>query len=181
MAGGKTHVHIHPSLEGIREIQKLAERRELFSGPELRELTVEVASLTELWWPIIQHTADARWYEALVVSDALELWLIGWAPGQATSTHDHGGAAGALTVAAGALIETVHADSSLSDPHRITRVQGSRAHFAPHHIHRVANEGAVNATSIHAYSPSGLEMRIYDGDADLVASGSAHETWSSER
>jgi predicted metal-dependent enzyme (double-stranded beta helix superfamily) len=171
MAGGTSRTHIHPSLEGIREIEKLVERRELFTGTELRELTVEIAGLTELWWPIIQHTAHTRWYEALLLSDALELWLIGWAPGQATATHDHGGAAGALTVAAGSLVETVHADSSLSNPQRITRLQGSRAHFAPHHIHRVANEGAVNATSIHAYSPAGLEMRIYDGQPELVAAG----------
>jgi predicted metal-dependent enzyme (double-stranded beta helix superfamily) len=178
MAGGTSHTHIHPSLEGIREIEKLVERRALFSGPELRELTVEIAGLTELWWPIIRHTTDTRWYESLVLSDALELWLIGWAPGQATPTHDHGGASGALTVAAGCLVETVHADSSLASPQRITRLQGSRAHFAPHHIHRVANEGAVNATSIHAYSPAGLEMRIYDGQPQLVAAGS---TRSGER
>ncbi|MGD0194648.1 MAG: cysteine dioxygenase family protein [Candidatus Dormibacteria bacterium] len=171
MAGGNSRMHIHPSLVGIREIEKLVERRELFSGSELRELTVEIAGLTELWWPIIRHTTDSRWYEALLLSDALEVWLIGWAPGQATATHDHGGAAGALTVAGGCLVETVHADSSLTSPQRITRVRGSRAHFAPHHIHRVANEGAVNATSIHAYSPAGLEMRIYGGEPELAAAG----------
>jgi predicted metal-dependent enzyme (double-stranded beta helix superfamily) len=167
-------MHIHPSLERIRRIQQLAKRRELFAPDELRDLTVEIARQAELWGPLIRHTTEARWFEALVLSDALELWLIGWAPGQATPTHDHGGAAGALTVAAGDLVETVHADSRLTRPRRITRSQGAQAHFSPHHIHRVANEGAVNATSIHAYSPAGLEMRIYDGRGErlLVAAGS---------
>jgi predicted metal-dependent enzyme (double-stranded beta helix superfamily) len=174
MTEGRSNMHIHPSLEGVRRIHELASRRELFTPGELRDLTVEIAGEIELWRPLIRHTTDRRWYEALVLSDALELWLIGWAPGQATPTHDHGGAAGALTVAAGDLIETVHADPGLTRPRRITRSQGSRAHFAPHHIHRVANQGTVNATSIHAYSPAGLEMRIYDGrgQRQLAAAGS---------
>jgi predicted metal-dependent enzyme (double-stranded beta helix superfamily) len=173
MAGGTSQMHIHASLEGMSRIQKLAKRRELFSGDELLELTLEVASQTELWLPLVQHTPERRWYEALVLSDALELWLIGWAPGQATPTHDHGGAKGALTVGSGGLLETVHADPTLSRPRHIARAQGSGAHFSPHHIHRVANEGTINATSIHAYSPAGLEMRIYDGNRapQLVTSG----------
>jgi predicted metal-dependent enzyme (double-stranded beta helix superfamily) len=176
MAGGTTQMHIHASLEGMSRIQKLARRRELFGGDELLDLTIEVARQTKLWLPLVRHTSERRWYEALVLSDALELWLIGWAPGQATPTHDHGGAKGALTVAAGDLLETVHADPTLSRPRHIARAQGSGAHFSPHHIHRVANEGAINATSIHAYSPAGLEMRIYDGNrAPQLVTSSAGE------
>jgi hypothetical protein len=127
MAGGTTQMHIHASLEGMSRIQKLARRRELFGGDELLDLTIEVASQTKLWLPLVRHTSERRWYEALVLSDALELWLIGWAPGQATPTHDHGGAKGALTVAAGDLLETVHADPTLSRPRHIARAQGSGA------------------------------------------------------
>ncbi len=169
----RSRIHIHPSLEGASWIRKLAARRELFSGGALLDVTVQVASQIGLWRPLIRHTTEARWYEALVLSDALELWLIGWAPGQATPIHDHGGAAGALTVAGGHLVETVHRDPSLAQPRRIIHAQGARASFSPYHIHRVANEGAVNATSIHAYSPAGLEMRLYDDsvEARLVADG----------
>jgi predicted metal-dependent enzyme (double-stranded beta helix superfamily) len=171
-------MHIHPSLEGISQIQQLATRRELFTTAELLDVTLQIAAQTDLWQPLIRHTAEARWYEALALSDALELWLIGWTPGQATPVHDHGGAVGALTVATGRLVETAHADPSLARPRRITHDQGTRAHFSPHHIHRVANEGDVNATSIHAYSPAGLEMRLYDGEGEpqLVAAGIAGRT-----
>jgi hypothetical protein len=172
---GTSHMRIHRSLDGIRHIQELARRRELFTAGELMDLTVQIAIQGELWRPLIRYTTETRWYEALVLSDALELWLIGWMPGQATPIHDHGGAAGALTIASGRLIETVHDDPSLTRPRRIIRDQGARARFSPHHIHSVANEGAVNATSIHAYSPAGLEMRLYGdgGAARLVAAGSA--------
>ena len=168
-------MHIHPRLECSRRIIQLATRRRLFAADELRDLTVEIAAQTEVWQPLIRYTAEKRWYEALILSDALELWLIGWAPGQATPIHDHGGAAGALTIAAGRLVETVHTYPRLIRPRRITHGDGARAAFAPHHIHRVANESAANAASIHAYSPAGLEMRLYDdsGQALLVGAGSA--------
>jgi hypothetical protein len=170
------NVHIHPSLEGSRRIQNLVTRRELFGADELFDLTAEIADQTELWKPLVRHTPEARWYEALVLSDALELWLIGWTPGQSTPIHDHGGATGALTIAGGRLVETVHADPMPIRPQRFTHGQGTGRSFSPHHIHRVANEGAVNATSIHAYSPAGLEMRLYDdgtGAYRRVAPGSA--------
>jgi predicted metal-dependent enzyme (double-stranded beta helix superfamily) len=167
-------LHIHPRLETSRRLIQLATRRHLFTADELLGLTVEIAAQTELWQPLIRYTANTRWYEALILSDALELWLIGWAPGQATSIHDHGGAAGALTIAAGRLVETVHTNPRLVRPRRITHAQGARACFAPHHIHRVVNESNANAASIHAYSPAGLEMRLYDdsGQAQLARAGS---------
>jgi predicted metal-dependent enzyme (double-stranded beta helix superfamily) len=157
--------HIHPALEGSRWLQKLATRRALFTAEELFDVTLQIADQTDLWQPLVRHTTESRWYEALVLSAALELWLIGWMPSQGTPIHDHGGAAGALTIASGRLVETVHADPSLTRPRRIIHAQGAGASFAPHHIHHVANEGAVNATSIHAYSPAGLEMRLYGPQA----------------
>jgi predicted metal-dependent enzyme (double-stranded beta helix superfamily) len=170
-----SHMQIHPALASSDRIQKLAKRQQLFTPDELLDLTVQIAGQTQLWRPLIRYTSESRWYEALVLSDALELWLIGWTPGQGTPIHDHGGAAGALTMATGRLVETVHADPSLTRPLRIIHAQGAGAGFAPHHIHGVANEGAVNAASVHAYSPAGLEMRVYDAAEQprLVAAGSA--------
>jgi len=172
---GGRKLHIHAALEDVARIRTLTKRRVLFSADELLDLTMEVATQTELWQPLIRHTTETRWYEALVLSDALELWLIGWTPGQATLLHDHGGAAGALTIAAGRLIETAHADLGLTPPRRNILDEGAGARFSPNHIHRVANEGARNATSIHAYSPAGLQMRVYGGkgETQLVAAGSA--------
>jgi hypothetical protein len=60
-------MHIHPSLEGFRRIQELAKRRELFTADELFDLTAQIAGQTELWRPLIRHTTEARWYEALVL------------------------------------------------------------------------------------------------------------------
>jgi predicted metal-dependent enzyme (double-stranded beta helix superfamily) len=176
--GGETsHMRIHPSFAGIRRIRALATREELLTAEELLDLTLEIAGQTELWRPLIRYATEARWYEALLVSSALELWLIGWTPGQATPIHDHGGARGALTIATGRLVETAHAGPCLTRPRRTILDKGTRVHFPPHHIHRVANEGVVNAASIHAYSPAGLEMRLYDGSGtpQRVAAGSASD------
>jgi len=79
--------HIHPALEGSRWLQKLATRRALFTAEELFDVTLQIADQTDLWQPLVRHTTESRWYEALVLSAALELWLIGWMPSQATSIH----------------------------------------------------------------------------------------------
>jgi rhodanese-related sulfurtransferase len=93
----------------------------------------------------------------LLLTDAVEVWLIGWAAGQSTSVHDHGGAAGALTVVEGAL-EEEEFDPELRLPRRGRHRAGTSAGFAPAHVHRIFNHSPTNATSLHAYSPPGQHM-----------------------
>lgn len=133
---------------------------------ELGQLTRQIAGRPALWSPLRRHDPNRRWYERLLLTPRVEVWLIGWAPGQGTPPHDHGGATGALTVTEGTLTEDVYEGAGPEDrevfPARTQhRAAGSTAIFPAHHVHRVRNLGRINATSVHAYSPPGLPMRSY--------------------
>lgn len=133
---------------------------------ELGELTRQIAGRPSLWRPLLRHDPDRRWYERLLLTPRVEVWLIAWAPGQGTLPHDHGDAAGALTVTEGTLTEDVYVgiapeDGEVHPARTLRRPVGSTAIFAPDHVHRVRNLDSLNATSIHAYSPPGRPMRYY--------------------
>jgi hypothetical protein len=49
--------------------------------------------------------AQERWFTRLHSDDEVDVWLISWAPNQATELHDHGGSLGALTLLSRALNE----------------------------------------------------------------------------
>jgi predicted metal-dependent enzyme (double-stranded beta helix superfamily) len=130
-------------------------------GPgQLIDLTAALASRPQLWRRLVRHDQETRWYKRLLLTSAVEVWLIGWAAGQSTSVHDHGGAAGALTVVEGALDEEEF-DSELRLLRRGLHRAKTSAGFAPAHVHRIFNQSRCNATSLHAYSPPGQQMREY--------------------
>ena len=105
----------------------------------LAELTRQVAGRPSLWRPLLRHDPARRWYERLLLTPRVEVWLIGWAPGQGTHPHDHGEAAGALTVTEGTLTEDVYLDVSLDcrevfPTRTLPREAGSTAAFGPDHV-----------------------------------------------
>ncbi|EFC84365.1 cysteine dioxygenase [Parafrankia sp. EUN1f] len=126
--------------------------------PDLRDLVAGLAAAEHLWRPLVRHDPRRRWYTRLVLSGAVEVWLIGWCPGQQTDIHDHGGALGALAVAAGVLDE-----DECGRDWSITRTRqhgtGAVAGFGTDHVHRIVNRGQLRATTIHAYSPPELPLR----------------------
>ena len=128
---------------------------------ELAGLAARLAAMPGLWRPLVRHHPAERWYERLLLTDHLEVWLLGWTPGQGTPPHDHGDAAGAMAVAEGALLEEVWGRATLELSRTAVHRTGASLAFPPDHVHRVRNVGAVNATSIHAYSPPDRAMRAY--------------------
>jgi predicted metal-dependent enzyme (double-stranded beta helix superfamily) len=109
-----------------------------------------------------------RRYRRLHIDDAFDVWLIGWATGQATELHDHGDSLGALTVVSGSLSERRWA------PHRGgIRVRALRAGrsqgFRIGHVHDVVNLSSMSAVSVHAYSPPLTAMSYYEFDAAAAA------------
>jgi quercetin dioxygenase-like cupin family protein len=135
---------------------------------ELAGVVSALAAQPKLWQDLVCHDPHARWYRRVALTDAVEVWLIGWWPGQHTSLHDHGGASGAVAVVVGTLQET-----TMVPPWR-TRVRtlhrGSVLRVGPEVVHQVGNVHAFPATSIHAYSPPLLEMTTYaTGRADSGA------------
>ena len=102
------------------------------------------------------HDPAERWYLRLALTGQVEVWLLGWAPGQATRPHHHGGAAGAYTVLDGELTETWRDGPVRS--RRAVRSAGGGSAFGRERVHQVANDGLEDATSVHVYSPPLLPL-----------------------
>jgi rhodanese-related sulfurtransferase len=148
-------LHIHPAL---RDLPWPADAQAL-DAAELARITSRLAATPDTWRGLIRHDPVRPSCERVAITDAIEVWVIGWTPGQFTSPHDHGGAQGSFHVVEGELVEDVYADTTLVQPRRVVHPAGSGGRLGPAHVHRVANEGGADATSIHAYSPPGLPMR----------------------
>src|SRR5258708_18607963 len=118
-----------------------------------------LADRPDLWQGLVRHDRLVRRYERVALTDTVEVWLIGWWSGQHTPVHDHGGASGALAVVGGVLEETVVRPSRPARSRLLPT--GTVLRLPPSTIHRVGNVHALPATSIHAYSPPGLEMTAY--------------------
>jgi rhodanese-related sulfurtransferase len=134
------------------------------SPPQLRAITLAIASRPELWADLVVRDADVRWYLPLHRSNACDVWLLAWERGQDTDWHDHGGSSGSFAVAEGSLMEQYRIASGRALGRR--RMQaGDAMAFGPAHVHDVAHGGDSSATSIHAYSPPLMAMTYYSKSA----------------
>jgi predicted metal-dependent enzyme (double-stranded beta helix superfamily) len=134
-----------------------------------QQLAAEVRRLTSApaqWVTRVRLDPEGRWYEQIRVSDACELWLISWLPGQSTGFHDHGGANGAFGVVWGELDEHTVArgtDGLLQGSGAKSVRAGKVRSFGPRHVHDVRNSSSGSvAVSVHAYSPPLSAMTRYD-------------------
>ena len=105
--------------------------------------------------------AQERWFTRLHSDDEVDVWLISWAPNQATELHDHGGSLGALTLLSGALNEFRW------DGNRLRRRRldaGDHVGFPLGWVHDVTCAPAEQAPalSVHAYSPPLTAMSYYE-------------------
>ncbi|MDT0447202.1 cysteine dioxygenase [Streptomyces johnsoniae] len=121
------------------------------------------AARTGLWRPLVRFTAPDRSYRRLERTDAYEVWLLTWLPGQGTEIHDHGGSAGSFGVVAGTLTE--HAFPAPADGGRRLGTGDVRA-FGPGYVHQVTNADERPAVSIHAYAPALTTQTYYRREAD---------------
>jgi len=115
-------------------------------------------------WPVAPRFNPVdRWYRRIAVTDAYEVWLLTWLPGQGTDLHDHGGSSGAFHVVSGSIIEdTVSVPPG--GPARITARElgeGAGRRFGSRHIHRITNRSDRPAVSIHVYGPALTTMTRY--------------------
>ncbi len=107
---------------------------------------------------------DRRCYRRLRSDDVVDVWLIGWATGQATELHDHGGSLGALTVVSGMLSESYWVPRR--GRVRVRPLPAERSQGFPlGHVHDVMNRSSTPAVSVHAYSPPLTRMEYYEVDA----------------
>jgi predicted metal-dependent enzyme (double-stranded beta helix superfamily) len=159
--------YLHPDLDRSLVFPLPADGQATAGG--LAAVTRRFAAAPVRWQSLVRHDPDARWYTRLLRTDAVEIWLLGWWPGQGTPVHDHGGAVGALTVLHGSLAEDVY-DVDWQPEGRVHHLAGATATFEPDHVHAVRALGPAPATSVHAYSPPELPMR-FSPTGDLIASG----------
>jgi quercetin dioxygenase-like cupin family protein len=149
-----SHLWLHPVLDrdGGELVTALAAAPAPAGMPPsgLAEVTRRLAASAPRWRSSL-GAALGRTQLARTVG--LELWLVAWAPGAAAQAHDHGGAAVALTVLDGALVEDCLDATIWTTCRRTTFRAGSTAAFPPGHVHRLAAAGGAPATSVHAWSP----------------------------
>src|SRR4051812_44977442 len=90
-----------------------------------------------------------RWME-LAATDAYSAWVIAWPAGTGLGLHDHDGSSAAVHIVDGALRERF-----VEGDHLAVRWldAGSTTLLAGDHRHEVVNVGAVEAISVHVYSP----------------------------
>src|SRR5215203_4693398 len=124
---------------------------------QLEEIVTDVGQSPWLWGHAVSFDLERRSHRVLYKTPHLEISLFGWAAGQDTTFHDHGGASGAAFVCSGMLIEdTAEAvDGQVVRQRTHTRRAESAFSFGPECIHRVRHDPAHGvALSIHAYTPA---------------------------
>jgi quercetin dioxygenase-like cupin family protein len=128
-------------------------------GP-LLDLVRAVAADRSRWEPAVRFDASSRYWQRLLQTAHVDLWLLTWLPGQDTELHDHGAAAAAVTVVAGA-VQEVRAD--LHGALTTTRLEvGDAVWVPPGAVHDVRHAGTGPAVSLHAYSPRLRRMTYYE-------------------
>jgi hypothetical protein len=171
---------VQPGLVQSRPVQSrpVQAGRAPLSPARLAGLAGAVAADPGQWRQVVRYTTGDRWYTRLELTQDYEIWLLSWLPGQRTGFHDHGGASGALAVAAGDLLERTAVVGRTSIASR-TLLAGTVRSFGPGYLHDVVGAGQP-AVSVHAYSPPLALMRRYEmTPAGLAATGqeSSDETW----
>lgn len=111
-----------------------------------------------LWRPLVTHDRAGRTAVRLLATDAYDVWLLGWYPGQRVDLHDHGEAAAAFRVVEGTLVDLSVTDAG---PRRSRIGTGSLHRVEAGVPHAVEAVGVELASSIHAYSPPLTAMTFY--------------------
>jgi hypothetical protein len=135
---------------------------------QLAGLVEQIGRQDTLWRPVVRHDFDHRWYIRLHWSRSVEVWLLGWQPGQDTRVHDHGGSSGAFVVTEGTLAERYGPVERWSGGRRRDHRRGRASWFGPDYAHNLGNAGPGVATSVHAYSPPLSTMTFYRTDVPVL-------------
>jgi hypothetical protein len=140
--------YAHPSVAGASPLAGVLAPRPQWSAADLRRLTRRFVDRAA---PELHRAARfdpaSRWRLRLARTDQVEVWLVTWTPGQASSWHDHE-AASAYTLLDGELTETW--PGGRRGTRRACRRPGRGAATGPRRPHTLQNLGALPAISVHA-------------------------------
>ena len=131
---------------------------------ELRELVARIAADPAQWQQLVRRDATQRHFAQLWRDDHVDVWVISWANGNDTGFHDHDVSRGAVAVVEGELVEE---RLVVGGPPRVLRHRaGETFGFDASHVHRMRQDAATPAVSIHAYSPPLWRMGAYVFEPD---------------
>ena len=125
----------------------------------LRRLVADLAARPEVWRPLVRIDAERRRFEQLWRDEHVDVWVISWMHDHDTGFHDHDVSQGAVAVVAGAIIEERLVLGGPPVAHR--HAAGAVFDFDASHVHRMRQDSAGAAVSIHAYSPPLWRMGTY--------------------
>ncbi|SFP24703.1 Predicted metal-dependent enzyme of the double-stranded beta helix superfamily [Amycolatopsis arida] len=115
------------------------------------------------WAHLLRYDPERRFAVLVSRTEAGEVWLMSWLPGQGTGLHDHGRVDGAFTVVSGELSELVvrrTTEGRVRESRRVLAAGQSRV-FGPGYVHEVRNDGVDPAVSLHVYRAGGRTLRPY--------------------
>jgi hypothetical protein len=133
---------------------------DLLSAAELHRFAAALADSPQRWRDRVEIAGDtARCYAETWSDDFVNAWAIRWSDDADTGFHDHDGAAAAIVVIEGYVLEE---RLTLAGP-PITRSfgPGQSFHLPSSAIHRVRHGGGGAALTVHAYSPPLRVQGIY--------------------
>ena len=131
---------------------------------ELRELVARIAADPERWRALVRRGTAERHFEQLWRDDHVDVWVISWGAGNDTGFHDHDVSSGAVAVVEGEVIEERLVLGGA--PIRLHHRAGEAFDFDSAHVHRMRQDSATPAVTIHAYSPPLWRMGSYAVAAD---------------
>jgi cysteine dioxygenase type I len=131
---------------------------------ELRDLVAGIAADPEQWRALVRSDTAERHFEQLWRDDHVDVWVISWANGNDTGFHDHDVSRGAVAVVEGEVVEERLVVGGA--PRVLRHGAGDTFDFDASHVHRMRQDAATPAVTIHAYSPPLWRMGTYVVDED---------------
>ncbi|MEN3281335.1 MAG: hypothetical protein V7607_2475 [Solirubrobacteraceae bacterium] len=131
---------------------------------ELRDLVAGIAADPEQWRALVRSDTPERQFEQLWRDDHVDVWVISWANGNDTGFHDHDVSRGAVAVVEGEVVEERLVVGGV--PRVLRHGAGDTFDFDASHVHRMSQDAATPAVTIHAYSPPLWRMGTYVVDED---------------
>jgi hypothetical protein len=126
---------------------------------ELNVLATAIARRPERWCHLVRTEGGDRHFAQLWRCDHVDVWVISWMNGNDTGFHDHDVSQGAVAVVEGELVEERLRLGA--GPTEVRHRAGTTFDFDASHVHRMRQDAAVPAVSIHVYSPPLWRMGAY--------------------
>jgi hypothetical protein len=126
---------------------------------ELRDLVARIAADPERWRALVRYDVAERHFAQLWRDDHVDVWVITWSNGNDTGFHDHDVSSGAVAVVQGEVVEERLVMGG--PPRELRHGAGATFDFDASHVHRMRQDDAAPAVTIHAYSPPLWRMGTY--------------------